>query len=177
MGAERCQRTGGAAVRARLAPGCARARQRRRAGTRRLLQHGGTWGERQCRQQGEEGATRLNGCDKRAASAHHTERKGKGEGRGRPGQCELPTEPRAAAPAPARRSSRHGDTARELISGCWKENQSDRKAALHVGSHPALAAASTDIPVRLCGLPIGRGHPRGRAAAPGCDRSLRQTTS
>lgn len=35
------------------------------------------------------------------------------------------------------------------------------------------SSSGTEIPVRPCGLPTGRGHPWGRAAAPGRDRSLR----
>lgn len=96
VGPERVRRPGGAA-------GGARAEQARpgRGRSRSTGERGG----QQCRQQGEEGETRLNGCDKWAASAHDTERKGKEESRGRPGQCELPTAPRAAAPAPARPES------------------------------------------------------------------------
>lgn len=63
---------------------------------------------------------------------------------------------RGTAGTGAQRHSWDRGTAGELIRGCWKENQSSRKAALHVASHPALAAASTEIPVHPCALPMGQ---------------------
>lgn len=73
------------------------------------------------------------------------------------------------------RATGKGAGVSELISGCWKEKQSDRKANLHMGSDPALAAVGTKIPIYLCGLPVraeecedsrGGEEPRNRVLTP-----------
>lgn len=60
---ERCQRTGSGAVRGRLGPGGAQER-RERPGRDTAAAAARACGGQQCRQQGQEGATRRNGCDK-----------------------------------------------------------------------------------------------------------------
>jgi len=52
------------------------------------------------------------------------------------------------------RANSKGARGSELISGFWKEKQSDSMATLHVGSDTALAVVSTKILIRLCGLPV-----------------------
>lgn len=60
----------------------------------------------------------------------------------------------AASSRRGRRATSKGLQVSKLISGCWKEKQSDRKAALHVGCDPDLSAVSTKIPIHLCGLTV-----------------------
>lgn len=144
--------------------GCARAP----AGEERRARGDPGWQQR--RQQGQEGATQLNGCDKWAARAHHTERKGEGEGRGRPGQRELPTRSRAG-PAPALRRSDTGHSqssaavaGRNITATGRPLSTRDPIQPSHRDPCPTLWAADR------AWTPWGR-------AAPGWDRSLRGWTA
>lgn len=88
--------------------------------------------------------------------AQITDRKRKRSAGGGQGS-QLPKRLRAAAPATAPQSK--GAQASKLITVCWKENQNDRKATLHVGCDPALAVVSTKLPIQLRGLPVRREEP------------------
>lgn len=55
----------------------------------------------------------------------------------------------AATAAHVQQSSQHKRTS-ELISGCWKENESSREAGLHV----RLDGVFTVIPIQPCGFPV-----------------------
>lgn len=142
-----------------------------RSGTGRGGEAGtGDPGWQQRRQQGQEGATQLNGCDKWAARAHHTERKGEEEGRGRPGQRELLTRPRAGpAPALRRNDTGHSQSSaavagRNITATGTPLSTRDPSQPSHRDPCPTLWAADR------AWTPWGR-------AAPGWDRSLRGWTA
>lgn len=115
---------------------------------RDMLRGGEGLGGESCQQPREAGARQLDGCDKWAASVDHTERKRKRSSGGSRGS-QLLRQLQAATPAHVQQSSQHKGTS-ELISGCWKENESSRKAVLHVGPDGVFTA----IAIQPWGLPV-----------------------
>lgn len=142
---EKCQRTGSGARRGRLGLGRAQAPvEEGRQGHGCSCGSGGPGEENAASSQGRKERDNLMAV----TNEQRVQITQRGKERGVLGAAE------AASSRSGRRATSKGLQVSKLISGCWKGKQSNRKAALHVGCDPDLAAVSTTIPIHLCGLTV-----------------------